>query len=41
MLACALTMTIQHKFVRLLCSIWGVATGIAEVGKYKIFTFVF
>lgn len=32
-LVCALTMTIQHKFMHLLCSIWGLATGIAEVGK--------
>lgn len=28
-LACALTMTIQYKFMHLLCSIRGLATGVA------------
>lgn len=33
LLACALTVAIQPKFLHLLCSSWGLATEIAEVGK--------
>jgi len=33
LLACALTVDIQPKFLHLLCSSWGLATGIPEVGK--------
>lgn len=33
LLACALTVATQPKFLHLLCSSWGLATKIAKVGK--------